>query len=354
MEGIMEAVGRRADELKQHTSLQTLTGTDALKKNVIGLDKGLKQVYAKVKAVAGYPVEVLLTGESGTGKELIAELIHAMSDRSERQLIAINCGAIPEGLFESELFGYTRGAFTGATDDKQGRIELADRSTLFLDELGELKPDAQVKLLRVLEARAVNRIGSRMKQASAVDFRLVAATNADLKKAVSENRFRSDLYYRVAKFVIELPPLRERQEDIMDLAAFFIAKYCRRFGKPLKKLEKAAAACLLTYDWPGNVRQLENEIENAIICSAERQSLGPDCFGFYKELKRPVCLNTVQAKVIFPDPAVLPHAREIRDLLLQEALRRTHNNQSEAARMIGIKHQAVSQRIKKFNNKFTN
>jgi transcriptional regulator with GAF, ATPase, and Fis domain len=231
--------------------------------DIIGASSGLREVMKQVQRVAPTEATVLITGESGTGKELVARAIHEYSTRNGQALIKLNCSAVPEGLFESEFFGHVRGSFTGALKDKPGRFELADGGTLFLDEIGEVPLAMQAKLLRVLQEQELERIGDT--RTRKVSVRVIAATNRDLKKEVDDRRFREDLFYRLSVFPIEVPPLRKRREDIMPLAAHFIRQSARRMNRPEPKITQATLTQLTCYDWPGNVRQLQNVIERSII-----------------------------------------------------------------------------------------
>jgi formate hydrogenlyase transcriptional activator len=216
-----------------------------------------------VETVAGSDSTVLLLGETGTGKELIARAIHERSRRKDRTFVKLNCAAIPTGLLESELFGHEKGAFTGAISQKIGRLELADRGSLFLDEVGDIPPEMQPKLLRALQEREFERLGST--HTKRVDVRLVAATNRDLEKMVEEREFRNDLYYRLNVFPIRIPPLRERPEDIPLLVHYFTQKYSRRMEKQIESIPAAALNKLMGWHWPGNIRELENFVERAVI-----------------------------------------------------------------------------------------
>jgi formate hydrogenlyase transcriptional activator len=237
--------------------------------DIIGTSVGLRKVMQQVQLVAPTDATVLITGESGTGKELVARAIHEQSARRERPLIKLNCSAVPEGLFESEFFGHVKGAFTGALKDKPGRFELADGGTLFLDEIGEVPLAMQAKLLRVLQEQELERVGDT--RTRKVNVRIIAASNRDLKKEVDEGRFRQDLFYRLSVFPIEVPPLRERPEDIAPLAAHFIRHSTRRMNRPEPQMSKTALDRLATYQWPGNVRELQNTVERAIILWREGQ-----------------------------------------------------------------------------------
>ena len=234
-----------------------------LQHNMVGEGSLMKDVYRFLSRVAPTDSTVLVSGESGTGKELVARAIHRNSPRASRPFVAINCAAIPEGLLESELFGYERGAFTGATAQKKGRLEMADGGVVFLDEIGELAPALQVKLLRVLQEREFERLGGS--RPIAVDIRLIAATNKDLAAAVKTRTFREDLYYRLNVVSVVVPPLRERREDIPILAEYFVAKFAAKCKVKAKKISAEAMAGLMNYDWPGNVRELENAIERALV-----------------------------------------------------------------------------------------
>ena len=247
--------------------------------DIIGRSSGLRKVMQQVQLVAPTDATVLITGESGTGKELVARAIHEQSARSGRALVKLNCSAVPEGLFESEFFGHVKGAFTGALKDKPGRFELADGGTLFLDEIGEVPLAMQAKLLRVLQEHELERVGDT--RTRKVDVRIIAASNRDLKKEVDESRFREDLFYRLSVFPIEVPPLRERREDIAPLVAHFIKQDARRLNRPEPQISKPALDQLASYQWPGNVRELQNTVERAIILWKE----GP--LGFDLPASRP-------------------------------------------------------------------
>ncbi len=243
------------DEIKQEHNFEEIIGRSAV----------IKSVLSNVRRVAATDASVLIRGETGTGKELIARAIHSASKRREKPLIKINCAALPEGLLESELFGHEKGAFTGAIAKRIGRFELADGGTIFLDEIGEIPLEAQAKLLRVLQEREFDRVGG--KAPIKVDVRIIAATNRDLMKAVSERTFREDLFYRLNVFPLALPPLRERPEDIPLLVRFLVDKFSTRAGRQIEGVNETSQQLLQTYRWPGNVRELENVIERAIILS---------------------------------------------------------------------------------------
>ncbi len=230
---------------------------------LVGQSPAMRQIYEMISKVADSPSTVLITGESGTGKELIARELHAGSSRRDKPLIKVNCAAIPKDLVESELFGYERGAFTGAVGSKPGRFELADGGTLFLDEIGEIPIEMQVKLLRALQESEFERVGGI--KTIRVDVRLIAATNRDLKALIADGRFREDLYYRLAVVPISLPPLRDRKQDVPLLVEHFIGKYNQRLGKKVDRVDDEAMQVLLAYGWPGNIRELENLMERSVL-----------------------------------------------------------------------------------------
>ena len=235
---------------------------------IVGQSSGLRNVLQLVELVAATDATVLLLGETGTGKELIARAIHERSQRHQQSFVTVNCAAIPSSLFESELFGHERGAFTGANMQRAGRVELADRGTLFLDEVGDMPLELQPKLLRTLQEHTYERLGSA--RTKRVDVRLVAATNCNLEELVEERQFRRDLYYRLNVFPIRIPPLRERREDIPSLAHHFAQKYARRMGKQIDTIPESTVQKLQRWSWPGNVRELENLIERSVILSCTR------------------------------------------------------------------------------------
>lgn len=236
---------------------------------IVGQSSKLRSVFKQIELVAKTDWTVLIRGETGTGKELIARAIHNLSKRKDRPLIKVNCPAIPSGLIESELFGHEKGAFTTALTEKIGKFELADCGTIFLDELGDLPLDAQAKLLRVIQEREFERVGGN--KSIHVDVRIIAATNRSLEEAVSEGKFRSDLFFRLNVFPINIPPLRERKEDILLLAKYFIQKYMNKLGKNLKSVSGSTLKVLADYRWPGNIRELENIIERAVILSTNEK-----------------------------------------------------------------------------------
>jgi len=266
LESTLKEVGQLKDQLQsEQRYLREEIKSDHNFDDIIGKSEAIHEALDAVEHVARTDATVLLLGETGTGKELFARAIHANSSRSDRALIKVDCATLPEGLVESELFGHLKGAFTGADRSRAGRFELAHRGTIFLDEIGELSPNLQAKLLRVLQEGEIQRLGSEKVQN--VDVRVIAASNRNLRQEVEEGRFRADLFYRLNVFPIEIPPLRHRADDVSLLAAFFVSKCASRFGRTIKTVPLAAQKMLATYDWPGNVRELQHVIERSVILS---------------------------------------------------------------------------------------
>ena len=256
--------GRSKERLKDdNVAPREGAGKASMLEEIIGTSAGLRSVLSRVSKVAPTDATVLVTGETGTGKELIARAIHRRSGRASRAFVSVNCAAIPRDLIASELFGHEKGAFTGATQQRLGRFELANGGTIFLDEVGELPPDTQVALLRVLQEREFERVGGT--QPIKVDVRVITATNRDLDAAVANGSFRSDLFYRLQVFPIEIPALRERREDIALLVEYFIDRYSRKAGKNIRHVSQETLELLQSYSWPGNIRELQNVIERSMI-----------------------------------------------------------------------------------------
>ena len=299
---------------------------------VAGRTRKMARVIEIAERMAATNTSVLITGESGTGKERIAELIHSKSKRSVRPMLAINCAAIPEHLLESELFGSVKGAYTGAVD-RPGLVEKADRSTLFLDEISAMKPDMQVKLMRILEDRVVRRLGSH--EDIPVDVRIISASNRDLLAAIKQDAFREDLYYRLAVVVINLPPLRERRQDIPLIAAAYIDHFNRETGRFVEGLTPEALACLEAYSWPGNIRELRNIIERAVIlCDSPQigtQHLPPEIARLSLEVTELDQDSTTGLSMPFGRSLL-----EIERRLISDAVERAHGDLNAAARMLGI------------------
>jgi Nif-specific regulatory protein len=303
---------------------------------IIGTGGGLQQVFAQVAQVSETSATVLIRGESGTGKELVAQAIHHHSARSAGPFIKVNCGALPESLLESELFGHERGAFTGASARKKGRFELAHGGTLFLDEVGELSPAAQVRLLRVLQEREFERVGGS--ETLRVDVRLIAATNRDLDAAIAAGKFRDDLYYRLNVFPIFVPPLRERKADLGALTDHFIDKHARGHGRRVKRITTPAIDMLMAYHWPGNVRELENVIERAVLVS------GSDVI---HARHLPPSLQTAEATGTAPDSLGGAVAALERDLI-QDALKSARGSRAGAARQLKTTERILAYKVRKY------
>ena len=331
--------------IKENQRLRHAVGSHFSFGNIIGKSKAMQDIYEIITKVAPTTASVLIEGESGTGKELVAKSIHFNSPRRERPFIAVNCSAFAESLLESELFGHEKGAFTGAVAMKKGRFELADGGTLFFDEIGELSPNLQVKLLRVLQEKTLERVGG-IKSIS-VNFRLIAATNKELKNEAAAGRFRNDLYYRLNVVHIALPPLRDRQEDIRLLTDYFIKKYAseRKSLTPVTGIDMEVARLFFEFNWPGNVRELENIIERAMILCPDNVIGASD---LPQHLKQDASRSLPFEGI--PDNATLPETlRTIEIKLIKRALRLSNNVQSHAAQMLGIGKSGLNQKIKKFN-----
>ena len=300
--------------------------------NIIGQSPKMEEIFALIPEVAQADASILLTGETGTGKELIAKAIHAKSSRANNPFIAINCGAIPDSLLESELFGHQKGAFTGAVQARKGFLEVVSGGTLFLDEIGEISSKMQIDLLRVLEEKKINRIGSS--QPVDVDFRLISATRQDLEKVISEGSFREDFFYRINVIQIEIPPLRKRIEDIPLLTKHFLNKYSHETTKKVDHIKNDALTLLKQYDWPGNVRELENAIERAVVLSKSR-TLGVADFSFLR------ASSTAPGKRLSLEEMEKTHINEV--------LEECGWNVTKAAKILGINRVTLHKKIKRFN-----
>jgi len=311
---------------------------------LIGRSAPMQRVFELLRQIAPSRASVLISGESGTGKELVARAIHALSERRERSFVAVNCGAIPEALLESELFGHVRGAFTGAVGNKEGLFTVADGGTLFLDEIAELTPALQVKLLRALQERTIKPVGSTSERP--VDVRILAASNRNLERAIRDGVFRSDLYYRLNVIALELPPLRERRADIPLLAEHFVRKYAAEAGRALRGLDAPALARLCDYDFPGNVRELENLIERAVTL-AQGDEIG---VAVLPELRAAPPGGETPAHLTLPGPGLDldTHIATIERTLLQQALDRTQGNRTDAAQLLRLSLRSLRYRLAKY------
>ena len=308
-------------------------------RNMIGKSSTMQEVFKLVEKVAQYNTTVLISGESGTGKELIAKGIHLAGNRSEQNLVSVNCGGIPENLLESEFFGYKKGAFTGADRDKKGLFQEADKGTIFLDEIGELSLPLQVKLLRVLQESEIRPVGST--KSVRVDVRIIAATQKKLEDEVPMGHFREDLFYRLNVLSIHLPPLRDRLEDIPLLMDHFISRFNKRIGKNIRSASAAAIAYLLAYRWPGNIRELENVIERAVVLSDGDQILPELLPPALTDRHEPVCDEEMDQ--IYS----LKYARKMLEKkMIVRALTETHGNRTRASKLLEISHPSLLSKMK--------
>jgi DNA-binding NtrC family response regulator len=303
--------------------------------NIVGRSEAMQEIFATIERVAPTRATVLLAGESGVGKDLIARAIHFHSPRRDRPLVKINCTAIPENLMESELFGYEKGAFTGAQTSKPGKFEQADTGTVFLDEIGDVPPAIQVKLLRVLQEREFERLGSNVTRH--IDVRVVAATNQDLRAALEQGTFREDLYYRLNVVPMNIPPLRDRKQDIPFLANHFVRKLAPETGCRVEAITDAGIQKLMAYHWPGNVRELENVIERSLVMCSGTELDAPDIK--LEGAPRPRPQNDTH---FLPEGLTLDQYEQE---IIREALRRADGNKSQAARMLGLTRNALRYRL---------
>jgi transcriptional regulator with PAS, ATPase and Fis domain len=304
---------------------------------MIGSSSAMQKIIALIDKVKNISTPVFIGGESGTGKELVARNIHHLGCRRCGPFVALNCGAIPENLLESELFGYAKGAYTGACRDRKGLVEEAHRGSLFLDEIGDLSPHLQAKLLRLLQEREIRRIGENQRRR--VNVRFISATNKCIEQEVEAGRFREDLYYRLKIISIELPPLRERRSDIRELADYYLDKYSRECGCPRMSLSYQALAVLSAYSWPGNVRELQNEIQRCLVFLGDRNQIEVNHLS--SRIKKTVDREIPSKKDFF-------QARnEFEKIYVHQALARCNYNRSQTAEEIGISRQGLFKLIKK-------
>jgi len=324
---------------------------------MIGRSQKMLEVYKQVGRVAAIPATVLIRGETGTGKELVANAIHQFSPRADKPMIAVNCAAIPESLLESELFGYEKGAFTGAQKTRMGHFERADGGTLFLDEIGDISLSTQVRLLRAIQERSIQRLGADEQRK--IDVRIVAATHRDLEEMVRMKQFREDLYHRFSVTEIRLPPLRERRDDIPALTEHFIARFCEEYGCAPSGLEPGAMELLMKYDWPGNVRQLQNSLRKALLrannltisksdvreaisqpATSPESDAPADVFNMQDWVGRQVRKAVAEGRENLRDAMV----EELDTILAKEALEICDGNRSKASRILGVTRRTVRQR----------
>jgi two-component system response regulator AtoC len=336
---------KKAEERESLRRENRALRSEMLKENVfetmLAKSDSMRAIFRTVAKVADFKTTALITGESGTGKELVARALHARSERKDGPFIPINCGAIPENLLESELFGHKRGAFTDASTDRVGLFEQAHRGTLFLDEIGELPLSLQVKLLRVLQDEVVRRIGDN--KDIQVDVRIAAATHRDLTAEVKANRFREDLYYRINVLNIHVPPLRDRREDVPLLIDHFIAQNNIRLGTAIRAVSPEARRLLMEYSWPGNVRELENTIERAMVLCEGDTLLESDLPDRVHHARDPIRLSLASGEL-----SIKKTARVIEEVLIRRALQQTKGNRTRAAQLLEISHRALLYKIKDY------
>ncbi|MRG91836.1 sigma-54-dependent transcriptional regulator [Polyangium spumosum] len=330
-----EALRRENRALKQEI-LRESTFEEILAKSA-----SMQAIFKTIAKIADYKTTVLVTGESGVGKELVARALHKRSARRGGPFVAVNCGAIPESLLESELFGYRRGAFTDATTDRVGLFEQANHGTLLLDEIGELPLSLQVKLLRVLQEETIRRLGDS--KDIKVDVRIIAATHRDLHAETQAGRFREDLFYRINVLPIGIPPLRERREDVPLLVEHFMNRNNARFGTNIRQLSPEARRLLLEYAWPGNVRELENTIERAMVLAEKDSIEADDLPERIREARDPIQLHLTSGEL-----SIKKTARVIEEILIRRALTKTKGNRTRAAEVLEISHRALLYKIKDY------
>jgi Nif-specific regulatory protein len=305
--------------------------------NIIGTSGPVREMYEQIAQVAKTNTTVLIRGESGTGKELIAHAIHYNSLRAKKPFVKVSCAALPDSLIESELFGYEKGAFTGAQQRKKGRFELAEGGTLFLDEIGDVNLGTQVKLLRVLQEREFERLGGT--ETVKINVRLIAATNQDMEKVLGEGKFREDLYYRLNVFTIFVPPLRDRKADMLLLADYFVEKFSREHGKIIKRISTPAIDMLMAYHWPGNVRELENALERAVlVCD------GQVIHGHHL----PPSLQTAESSGTITRVSMIDAVSAYEKDLIQDALKTTRGNRAKAARLLATTERVFNYKVRKY------
>ena len=341
---------RRAVEERRARGIANEHSTEPWCSLLVGESRAMRTVAETIRLVGPRRCTVLITGETGTGKEVAAKALHMASPRAQQPLVAVNCSALPEHLLEAELFGHVKGAFTGATNLRLGRFELANKGTIFLDEIGDMPLDLQAKLLRVLQEREIQRLGSS--ETIKVDVRVIAATNMNLLDRVREGKFRLDLYYRLNVVPLSLPPLRQRERDIDLLVSHFVKKVCQAEGLPLKTVSGELLADLRRREWPGNVRQLENAVEMAVVMSGERELLcaadfglmpvrSTNIIGFRNENRMPEISESLNF-----ESAVNEFERSI----LNHALQRTGGNKTAAAELLGLKRTTLIMKLRAFQN----
>lgn len=338
LELVLEKLWERQQLIAQNRLLKEKLKDKYKSSELVGSTPQMHCIFKMIEDVAPSTASILILGETGTGKELVANAIHYQSDRTSTPFVALHCAALSEGVLESELFGHERGAFTGAVQLRKGRFEMADGGTLFLDEVGEMSLKVQVKLLRVLEKGEFERVGGE--KTIKVDVRLIAATNRDLEKEVSEGRFREDLFYRLNVITIHLPPLRERKEDISLLSHFFIMKYAKKYKKEIMEFTPEAMDVLCAYHWPGNVRELENVIERAVVL-CKKGTIPVDYLP-----KNIVPIKEDRAIIKIPLGTSLKEAEKE---IIQRTLLMTRSSKKEAAKILGISTRKIEYKVKEWS-----
>ncbi len=316
-------------------------GKERLFPEIIGEGPKMYQVFEVMSKVIKTESTVLITGETGTGKELVARAIHYNGGRKDGAFVAVNCSALTETLLETELFGHVKGSFTGAIAEKKGLFEIADKGTFFMDEVGDISPNLQAKLLRVIQEGVIKKVGGT--QDIKIDVRLIAATNRDLTKEVDRGSFRRDLYYRISVVEIHIPPLRERKEDIPILADYFLRRFAQKINKDIKEFSPAAAKLLYEYDWPGNVRELENEIERAVIL-CEEETITPDDLS-ERIRSGGINLKIEEIKTRSLKGVINTYEKKI----ISEVLGEMHWNKTRVAELLGITRQALNKKIERYD-----
>jgi transcriptional regulator with PAS, ATPase and Fis domain len=342
-DSLIFTVGRaagRAELLKENLKLQRELYDRFRIEGIVGKSSKMREAVDVMKKVSTSPATILIQGESGTGKELVARAIHYNSPRRTKTFTPLNCASIPENLFESELFGYEPGAFTGALSRRIGLFESSNGGSIFLDEIGDLPLLMQSKLLRVLQDREIRRLGG--KDVIKIDVRIITATNKELEKEIVKGTFREDLYYRLRVVTIELPPLRERKGDIPELATFFMTKYSREFGKRIKGVDPAVVKALSDYSWPGNIRQLESVMERAVLMSDTEMIQMKDIKG---ELRYPQTADSLDFDI--PDEGI--SFDELEERLLKKAMAKANGVVSKAAKLLGMSYKTFWYRWEKLN-----
>jgi Nif-specific regulatory protein len=338
--GIREAIEERTSLISENDRLRRQLGDRYRMHNIIGNCSSMRSVYEQIVQVADSTATVLIRGESGTGKELVARAVHYGGERRNNAFVSVNCAALPENLIESELFGHEKGSFTGATQQRKGRFEMANGGTLFLDEIGDISPAVQVRLLRVLQEKTIERVGSS--ESIPVNVRVLAATSRNLEEEMGKGEFREDLFYRLNVFPIILPPLRERRSDIMLLTDHFLQKYSEMYGKEIKRISTSAINMIMAYHWPGNVRELENCVERSVLTAAD---------GVIHGYNLPPSLQTgeeTQTTILTTDGASLTTMVESYEKeIIIDALKKHRGNAAASARYLNTTQRIINYRIKK-------